>query len=47
MELQTTGANYTNTTNLTDSGAIDDMIQSHPLDKNGNDPDKIFLIITN
>lgn len=47
MELQTTGANYTNTTNLTDSGSIDDMIQSRPLDKNGNDTDKIFLIITN
>jgi type II secretory pathway pseudopilin PulG len=47
MELQTTWANYANTTNLTNSGYIDDMVQSRPLDKNGNDVDKIFLIITN
>ena len=53
MERQTTGANYT----YPDTGAqesqlitpayIDTMLRAQPLDKSGDDVNKIFLIITN
>lgn len=47
MERQTTGANYASPLRLTQSAYIDEMMRAQPLDKNGNDDDKIFLIITN
>lgn len=47
MELQVTWANYNTMADLLLSSKIDDMVKSQPLDKDWNDPDKIFLIITN
>lgn len=53
MERQTTGANYTypdtgtQYTQLTDLNYIDAMVRAQPLDKNGNDTNKIYLMITN
>ncbi len=47
MENQTTWANWTGALLMTSSWYIDDMQKSAPLDKSANDPDKIFLLITN
>jgi type II secretory pathway pseudopilin PulG len=47
MERQTTGANYNNTVRLNQNAYIDEMVTARPLDKNGDDADKIYLIITN
>jgi hypothetical protein len=53
MERQTTGANYTypdtgsQYTQLKDVNYIDTMLRAQPLDKSGDDENKIFLIITN
>lgn len=47
MENQTTGANWTGAFLMTNSGYIDDMQRSGPLDKHGNDADKLFILITN
>jgi hypothetical protein len=47
MENQATGANYKVTANLTNPGAIDLLLKTQPLDKSGDDPDKIYLLITN
>jgi hypothetical protein len=53
MERQTTGANYTypdtgtQETQLKDPMYIDAMVKAQPIDKNSNDVNKIFLIITN
>ncbi len=47
MENQTTGANWTGAIWMTQSGYIDAMQQTKPLDITQNDTDKIFLLITN
>lgn len=47
MEIQTTGANYNTIADLLDDTKIDDLIKAKPLDKNVNDPDKLFTVITN
>ena len=47
MERQTTGANYTYPLRLTNDAYINEMLKTRPLDKSGDDTDKIFLIITN
>lgn len=47
MEIQTTGANYKTMADLLDTAKINAMATAIPLDKNDEDPDKIFLIITN
>ena len=47
MERQTTGANYTFTDRLTNPVYINEMVTARPLDKNIEDTDKIYLIITN
>ncbi len=47
MELQTSWANWSGASLLNNSGYIDDMVHATPLDKIADDPDKIFLIITN
>lgn len=47
MELQAGGANYKVINDLLSVSKIDDMVQAKPLDTNDDDPDKIFLIITN
>ena len=47
MELQVTGANYNTMADLNNPTKINDLVKAQPLDKDANDPDKIFLIITN
>lgn len=47
MERQTTGANYSATGDLLDITKIDALIKAQPLDKDGDDPAKMFIIITN
>lgn len=47
MELQVTGANYNTMVDLNNPTKINDLVKAQPLDKDANDPDKIFLIITN
>jgi type II secretory pathway pseudopilin PulG len=47
MENQTTWANYSIEANLKAPGSIDSMLKAQPLDKSGNDDDKIYLLITN
>jgi type II secretory pathway pseudopilin PulG len=47
MERQTTGANYNDPVKLRQNAYIDEMVTARPLDKNIEDVDKIYLIITN
>ncbi len=47
MERQTTWANYTTPLRLSNPAYINEMVTARPLDKSGDDVDKIFLIITN
>ena len=53
MERQTTGANYgypataAQYTQLIDPNNIDAMVKAQPLDKSGNDDNKVYLMITN
>lgn len=47
MELQVTGANYNTMVDLINPSKVDDMVKARSLDKDADDPDKIFLIITN
>ncbi len=47
MERQTTGANYNNPIRLSQNAYIDEMVTTKPLDKNIEDIDKIYLLITN
>lgn len=47
MEIQTTWANYNTMADLLLPAKINDMVTAVPLDKDDEDLDKIFLIITN
>lgn len=47
MENQTTGANWSGAMQMTDPAYLDAMQDQKPLDHSWNDPDKIFLLITN
>jgi hypothetical protein len=47
MERQTTGANYNNPIRLSQNTYINEMVTTRSLEKNIEDTDKIYLIITN
>jgi prepilin-type N-terminal cleavage/methylation domain-containing protein len=47
MENQTTWANWTWAYIMTQSGNVNAMQSAGPLDKHGNDADKLFILITN
>ena len=47
MERQTTWANYNNPIRLSQDAYIDEMVKATPLDKNIEDTDKLYIIITN
>ncbi len=47
MELQTTGANYTWAMNLHLPAYVPDLLLAKPLDKEWDDTDRIYVLITN
>lgn len=47
MERQTTGANFSDAVKLSNPGYLDEILRAQPLDKSGDDLDKLFLIVTN
>ncbi len=47
MENITTGANWSRPDRLLSPWYIDQMVQAKPLDKDANDSDKLFILVTN
>jgi hypothetical protein len=47
MELQVTGANYTQPLRLSNGTYVPEMLLAQPLDRNVFDTDRIYLLITN